>query len=238
MLQAARTSTRQTPLLSTLIRRTSTAAISSNDPWSPSILSITNYASPRQGRVMLELQQRRRLHGHSRRWQSVQSQSQQQSSDAAPSPSRMGKDIPPPGYKKPSTISKSGGSSSVPASTASSSMEKTGITDEKQSPSTSTSVEKGKDKEVTSSPSSSSKAVSSKTSNKPAEPLTTRIWAKVKHEAQHYWAGSKLLGKEIRISARLQMKLLRGKSLTRREKRQVCCYMVGICRRLTWCLMR
>jgi LETM1-like protein len=61
-------------------------------------------------------------------------------------------------------------------------------------------------------------------SNVPAEPLEpwrTRIWAKVKHEAAHYWHGSKLLVSEMRISLRLVFSLLRGKTLTRREKRQV-----------------
>ncbi len=52
-------------------------------------------------------------------------------------------------------------------------------------------------------------------------PLATRVWKKVKHEAQHYWHGSKLLVSEVRISARLQWKLLHGESLTRRERRQV-----------------
>jgi LETM1 and EF-hand domain-containing protein 1, mitochondrial len=52
-------------------------------------------------------------------------------------------------------------------------------------------------------------------------PLATRVWKKVKHEAQHYWHGSKLLVSEVRISARLQWKLLHGASLTRRERRQV-----------------
>ncbi|KAI0713453.1 LETM1-domain-containing protein [Earliella scabrosa] len=52
-------------------------------------------------------------------------------------------------------------------------------------------------------------------------PLGTRIWKKVKHEAQHYWHGSKLLAAEVRISARLQWKLLHGESLTRRERRQL-----------------
>ena len=47
------------------------------------------------------------------------------------------------------------------------------------------------------------------------------MWKKIKHEANHYWNGTKLLGKEIKISSRLQYKLLQGKSLTRREKRQV-----------------
>ena len=53
-------------------------------------------------------------------------------------------------------------------------------------------------------------------------PLATRIWKKVKHEVQHYWHGSKLLAAEVRISSRLQWKLLHGESLTRRERRQVC----------------
>ena len=52
-------------------------------------------------------------------------------------------------------------------------------------------------------------------------PLLTRAWKKVKHEAQHYWHGSKLLVSEVRISARLQWKILHGESLTRRERRQV-----------------
>ncbi|KAI0781308.1 LETM1-domain-containing protein [Trametes elegans] len=52
-------------------------------------------------------------------------------------------------------------------------------------------------------------------------PLATRLWKKVKHEAQHYWHGSKLLAAEVRISARLQWKLLHGESLTRRERRQL-----------------
>lgn len=52
-------------------------------------------------------------------------------------------------------------------------------------------------------------------------PLATRVWKKVKHEAQHYWHGSKLLAAEVRISARLQWKILHGETLTRRERRQV-----------------
>jgi LETM1 and EF-hand domain-containing protein 1 len=49
----------------------------------------------------------------------------------------------------------------------------------------------------------------------------TRMWASVKKEASHYWHGTKLLGKEIRISARLVRRLIVGKKLTRREHRQV-----------------
>lgn len=55
----------------------------------------------------------------------------------------------------------------------------------------------------------------------PKGPLTTRIWAKVKEEALHYWHGSKLLAKEVKISSRLLRRLMLGYSLTRREKRQL-----------------
>jgi LETM1 and EF-hand domain-containing protein 1 len=51
-------------------------------------------------------------------------------------------------------------------------------------------------------------------------PLMSRAWKKVKHEVAHYWHGSKLLVSEVRISARLQWKILHGESLTRRERRQ------------------
>ncbi|KAH9977368.1 LETM1-domain-containing protein [Lactifluus volemus] len=44
---------------------------------------------------------------------------------------------------------------------------------------------------------------------------------KVKYEAQHYWHGTKLLAKEVSISARLQKKILQGETLTRRERRQL-----------------
>lgn len=54
-----------------------------------------------------------------------------------------------------------------------------------------------------------------------AKGLSTRIWSKVKHEAAHYWHGTKLLVSEVRISARLQWKILHGETLTRRERRQV-----------------
>jgi LETM1 and EF-hand domain-containing protein 1 len=58
------------------------------------------------------------------------------------------------------------------------------------------------------------------TKQQPKEPLGTRIWKKVKHEAQHYWHGSKLLVSEVRISSKLQWKILHGEGLTRRERRQ------------------
>ncbi|KAG6878735.1 hypothetical protein C0993_011550 [Termitomyces sp. T159_Od127] len=49
----------------------------------------------------------------------------------------------------------------------------------------------------------------------------TRVWKKVRHEAQHYWHGTKLLVSEVRISSRLQWKILQGEALTRRERRQL-----------------
>ncbi|SRR6266849_608994 len=71
-------------------------------------------------------------------------------------------------------------------------------------------------------PSSPSPSPPATKNAKPVEPILSRVWNKVKHEAQHYWQGSKLLAKEVRISARLQRKILQGETLTRRERRQVC----------------
>lgn len=60
-----------------------------------------------------------------------------------------------------------------------------------------------------------------KEKEKPSGPFLKRAWATVKKEAAHYWAGTKLLGQEIKISSKLQWKVLNGGSLTRRERRQV-----------------
>ncbi|GAB4818097.1 hypothetical protein N2152v2_005143 [Parachlorella kessleri] len=46
-------------------------------------------------------------------------------------------------------------------------------------------------------------------------------WAVVKKEAKHYWVGTKLLGKEVRIAARLVKRVLQGKTLSRRERQQL-----------------
>ncbi len=54
----------------------------------------------------------------------------------------------------------------------------------------------------------------------PAEPKLT-LWEKVKHEAQHYWDGTKLLGYEIKVSTKLVAKMASGYELTRREDRQL-----------------
>ncbi|KAK8866064.1 hypothetical protein IAR55_001215 [Kwoniella newhampshirensis] len=60
-----------------------------------------------------------------------------------------------------------------------------------------------------------------KKDRKPSGPLPARMWAVVKKEAAHYWAGTKLLGQEIKISSKLQWKVLNGGTLTRRERRQL-----------------
>jgi LETM1 and EF-hand domain-containing protein 1, mitochondrial len=76
----------------------------------------------------------------------------------------------------------------------------------------------------------SSRSTNATSSPKPSPPtlkdatqasLMTRAWKKVKHEAAHYWSGTKLLVSEVRISSRLQWKILQGEALTRRERRQV-----------------
>ncbi|GJJ74841.1 LETM1 and EF-hand domain-containing protein 1, mitochondrial [Entomortierella parvispora] len=56
------------------------------------------------------------------------------------------------------------------------------------------------------------------------------MWERVKAELVHYWHGTKLLGKEIKISTKLAGRLLHGNKLTRREQRQL--------RRTTGDLMR
>ncbi|KAI1315154.1 hypothetical protein EDD11_001259 [Mortierella claussenii] len=56
------------------------------------------------------------------------------------------------------------------------------------------------------------------------------LWERFKNEMIHYWHGTKLLGKEIKISTKLAGRLLRGNKLTRREQRQL--------RRTTGDLMR
>lgn len=53
-----------------------------------------------------------------------------------------------------------------------------------------------------------------------AEPKKS-IWEKVKHEANHYWNGTKLLGYEIKVSTRLLVKMVAGYGLTRRESNQL-----------------
>ncbi|KAK3836823.1 MAG: LETM1-domain-containing protein [Linnemannia gamsii] len=47
------------------------------------------------------------------------------------------------------------------------------------------------------------------------------LWIRFKNEMIHYWHGTKLLGKEIKISTKLAGRLLNGNKLTRREQRQL-----------------
>lgn len=47
------------------------------------------------------------------------------------------------------------------------------------------------------------------------------MWQKVKHEAQHYWDGTKLLATEVKISTKLALKMAAGYELSRRENRQL-----------------
>ncbi|KAF9537488.1 hypothetical protein EC957_008075 [Mortierella hygrophila] len=47
------------------------------------------------------------------------------------------------------------------------------------------------------------------------------LWVRFKNEMVHYWHGTKLLGKEIKISTKLAGRLLNGNKLTRREQRQL-----------------
>lgn len=47
------------------------------------------------------------------------------------------------------------------------------------------------------------------------------LWEKVKHEAQHYWDGTKLLGYEMKVSTKLLFKMALGYGLSRREANQL-----------------
>lgn len=46
-------------------------------------------------------------------------------------------------------------------------------------------------------------------------------WENAKHEAHHYWVGTKLLGSEIMLCTRILRQVLEGEELTRREHRQL-----------------
>ncbi|KAK3823575.1 MAG: LETM1-domain-containing protein [Benniella sp.] len=52
-------------------------------------------------------------------------------------------------------------------------------------------------------------------------PSLRSLWERFKNEMIHYWHGTKLLGKEIKISSKLAARLLNGNKLTRREQRQL-----------------
>jgi len=52
-------------------------------------------------------------------------------------------------------------------------------------------------------------------------PPKKTLWEKVKHEVNHYYNGFKLLYFEVKIAIRHLWRVMNGKSLTRRERRQV-----------------
>ncbi|KAF3991468.1 hypothetical protein FT663_01357 [Candidozyma haemuli var. vulneris] len=56
---------------------------------------------------------------------------------------------------------------------------------------------------------------------KPAEKPKPTLWEKIKHEASHYWSGTKLLGYEIKVSTKLLVKMVSGYGLSRRENNQL-----------------
>lgn len=58
-------------------------------------------------------------------------------------------------------------------------------------------------------------------SGTPAPEKKLTLWEKVKHEAAHYWSGTKLLGFEIRVATKLLFRMLQGYELTRREHTQL-----------------
>jgi LETM1 and EF-hand domain-containing protein 1 len=50
---------------------------------------------------------------------------------------------------------------------------------------------------------------------------TVRAWNHVKHELRHYWLGTKLLWKEVKLASRLLLAIARGHEMSRRERRQL-----------------
>lgn len=56
------------------------------------------------------------------------------------------------------------------------------------------------------------------------------LWEKVKHEAAHYWSGTKLLGYEIKVSTKLLFKMAAGYGLSRRESNQLQRTLVDVAR--------
>lgn len=63
--------------------------------------------------------------------------------------------------------------------------------------------------------------VAESSEKKAAEKAKPTLWEKVKHEASHYWNGTKLLGYEIKVSTKLLIKMVSGYGLSRRENNQL-----------------
>lgn len=47
------------------------------------------------------------------------------------------------------------------------------------------------------------------------------LWVTVKHEAHHFWVGSKLFASEVKVASALVRRVGRGESLSRRERLQL-----------------
>eukprot|EP01031_Cornospumella_fuschlensis_P039400 gene39400-47962_t len=48
-----------------------------------------------------------------------------------------------------------------------------------------------------------------------------KTWEAIKHEAHHYWMGTKLLWSEIKITTGILQRVLHGHGISRRERRQL-----------------
>lgn len=57
----------------------------------------------------------------------------------------------------------------------------------------------------------------------PVKKVKVTIWQKVKNEILHYYHGFRLLGLDMKISAKLIWRILHGKELSRREHNLVSC---------------
>ncbi|CAD6981831.1 hypothetical protein A4X06_0g1921 [Tilletia controversa] len=157
----------------------------------------------------------------------VQGERSQKSNSDAPPPDAKSSAGPASGTSSsspkqlnPSTpYQQAGKPPSAPSSTGASNVTGT----EASSPSQAQVTEKGEKGSLAKVDASSKKSevAESEKDSGPKLSLPVRIWAKVKEEAQHYWHGSKLLAKEVSISARLLRRLMLGYNLTRREYRQL-----------------
>ena len=47
------------------------------------------------------------------------------------------------------------------------------------------------------------------------------LWVRIKDEGKHFWSGCKLLVLDVRVCSRIIWKITRGKTITRRERRQL-----------------
>ena len=70
----------------------------------------------------------------------------------------------------------------------------------------------------------SGKAESSSISSSPvsSSPVAKKsLWVRIKDEVKHYYSGFRLLFLDVKVSSKIVWKITRGKTLTRRESRQL-----------------